>query len=138
MAADLPSFFEQYEWSCEQVDEQIWRASFATEWEEDFDLYVASSEDWIHFAISPFTPPPQPACAPQLHQTLLQLNQQIRLARLAIDEEGDVNLLADLPAASLDYPTFATAIDTLVHYTQRLGHELARTATEPGYHSPLF
>ncbi len=137
MTVQIPTLFDRYEWSYQQVDDGIWRTTFATEREEDFDLYVAHSDDWIHFAVSPFTPPPRQECTAQLYRALLQLNQQMRLVRFAMDADGDVNLLADLPAARLDYATFATVMDTLVHYTERLGYEMARTASEPGYRSPL-
>jgi hypothetical protein len=138
MATEIPAFFERYEWSYEVVDEEVWRTSFGTEREEDFDIYIARSAEWIHFAVSPFTPLPKQECLPQLHATLLQLNQQIRLARFAVDEDGDVNLLADLPVSAFDYSSFATAMDTLVHYTQRLSPEVTRTATEVNYHSPIL
>jgi hypothetical protein len=138
MPVDIPSFFERYEWSYEAVDEAIWRTSFGTEQEDDFDLYVALGDEWIHFAVSPFTPPPKEECIPQLQRTLLQLNQQLRLARFAVDEDGDVNLLADLPSPAFDYTAFATAMDTLVYYTHRLGRKLARTATEVGYYASVL
>jgi hypothetical protein len=138
MTATIPAFFDRYEWSYEAVDKAIWRTTFATEREEDFDLYVAHSDDWIHFAVSPFTPLPQSQCRPNLYKALVELNQQIRLARFGVDADGDVNLLVDLPAAIMNYDTFATVLDTLVYYTQQLAYELARTATEQGYQSPLF
>lgn len=138
MTIDVAALFERYEWSYEAVDDEIWRASFATDRDEDFDLYVASSDDWLHFAVTPFTPLPTPQCESQLYTALLQLNQQMRLARLAVDEDGDVNLLLDLPLVAVTEDTFAIAMDTIVYYTQELSRELARTATEVGYHSPLF
>lgn len=138
MTVDLPSFLDRYEWAYEQVDEAIWRASFATENDEDFDLYIAQGDDWVHFAVTPFTPLPDPACEAQLYTALLRLNGHLRLARFAVDEDGDVNLLIDLPQVGLDYVAFAVAMDTAVYYTQELSRELTRTATQPGYHSPRF
>jgi hypothetical protein len=138
MTADIPAFFERYEWSCTQVDEAIWLSSFASERDEDFDLYVARSEDWIHFAVSPLTPHPQAECREALYTALLRLNGSIRLVRLGVDDEGDIVLLADLPIAVVDFAAFAATLDTLVNYTQQLAHELTRTATQVGYRSPLF
>jgi hypothetical protein len=138
MTVDIPPFFERYEWSYAQVDDAIWQSSFATDRDEDFDLYVAQREDWIHFAVSPLTPRPLEECQEALHTALLQLNVSIRLVRFGVDDEGDVVLLADLPIAVVDYAAFAVTLDTLVYYTQQLAHELTRTATQVGYHSPLF
>ncbi len=138
MTVDIAALFERYEWTCEAVDDEIWRASFSTDRDEDFDLYIASSDDWLHFAVTPLTPLPTPECEAQLYAALLHLNQQTRLARFAVDEDGDVNLLLDLPLTGVDDATFAVAVDTIVYYTQRLAQELTRTATQPGYHSPLY
>ena len=138
MSPPISAFFERHEWSYEELDAEIWRTTFSSEEDEDFDLYVALSDDWMHFAVSPVTPLPQRDCQASLHAALLRLNQQITLARFAVDEDGDVNLLIDLPLEGLDYAQFAVAFDTLVDYTRRLGQELARVATRPGYQSPLF
>ncbi|MBX3000513.1 MAG: hypothetical protein KF893_18480 [Caldilineaceae bacterium] len=138
MTVDIPAFFERYEWSYTPVDDAIWQSSFATDRDEDFDLYVAQREDWLHFAVSPLTPLPHVECQDALYTALLQLNSSIRLVRLGVDDEGDVNLLADLPATVVDYAAFAITLDTLVYYTQKLAHELTRTATQVGYRSPLF
>ena len=134
----IPEFFERYEWNCEEVEPGIWRAAFADEREAEYDLFVALAEDWLHFAVSPLTPRPKVECLGSLHETLLRLNQGLRLVRLAIDDEGDVALLADLPVDDLRYAHFAAALDALTGYTRHLAGELGRTATQPGYHSPLF
>ena len=134
----IPEFFKRYEWSCEEVEPGIWRASFADEREEEYDLFVAQTDDWLHFAASPLTPRPAAECVSSLHEILLRLNQSLRLARLALDDEGDVCLLADLPLDDLRYAHFAAALDALTGYTRQLAGELSWVATQPGYHSPLF
>lgn len=134
----IPAFFERYEWSCEEVEPGIWRAGFADEREEEYDLFVAETDDWLHFAVSPLTPRPVADCSASLHETLLRLNGGLRLARLALDDDGDVALLADLPRSELVYAHFAAALDALTGYTRQLAGELTRTATRPGYRSPLF
>lgn len=138
MSVDIPAFFERYEWSYTQVDEAIWLSSFASERDEDFDLYVAQREDWLHFAVSPLIPRPLEACEDALYAGLLRLNGSVRLVRFGVDDEGDVNLLADLPIAAVNFAAFAAVLDALVYYTQHLAHELTRTATQVGYRSPLF
>jgi hypothetical protein len=134
---NIPTYFKRYAWACEQVEDSIWRSTFTTEREEDFDLYVMLGEDWVHFAVSPFVPKPDSACQPRLFAALLRLNQQMRLVSFALDDEGDVNLLATLPRHGFAYRHFATTVDTLVSYTQSLAYDVARLATEPTYYSPL-
>ena len=128
---DIPTLFDRYEWGYETVDAGIWRSSFADEQDEEFDLYVAAGEDWLHFAVTPLTPAPTPECREKLTSLLLRLNQTLRLVRLAIDSDGDVSLLADLPIAQLSFTLFAATLDALIHYTRELGSVLARAATDP-------
>ena len=134
----IPEFFERYEWSCEEIEPGIWRASFADEREEEYDLFVAQTTEWLHFAVSPLTPRPKMECAISLHEIMLRLNQSLRLARLALDDEGDVALLADLPLEALQFAYFAAALDVLTGYARQLAGELSRVATQPGYRSPLM
>lgn len=138
MTQDILTFFDQYEWTAQQVDTNVWLSTFATQREEDFDLYVAAANDWVHFAISPFAPRPRPECVAALYQSMLELNQQMRLVRFAVDEDGDVNLLADLPQNDVSFAGFAAVLDTMVYYTEELAHEVARTATQVGYRSAKF
>ena len=128
---DIPALFDRYEWGYETGEAGIWRSSFADEQDEEFDLYVAAGEDWLHFAVTPLTPVPAPECREKLTSLLLRLNQTVRLVRFAIDGDGDVTLLADLPMAGLSFTLFAATLDALIHYTRELGSMLARTATDP-------
>ena len=128
---DIPALFDRYEWGYETVEAGIWRSSFADEQDEEFDLYVAAGEDWLHFAVTPLTPVPAPECREKLTSLLLRLNQSVRLVRFAIDGDGDVSLLADLPMAELSFTLFAATLDALIHYARELGSVLARTATDP-------
>jgi hypothetical protein len=137
MAVNIPAYFRRYDWACEQVDVAIWRSTFTTEREQEFDLYVMLGEEWVHFAVSPLVIAPLPATRERVYGGLLRLNQRLRLAHFAIDDAGDINLLAELPRRGFTFPHFATAMDALVAYTAALAHDLTRLASEPGFHSPL-
>ncbi len=130
---DISALFDRYEWGYETVESGIWRSSFADEQDEEFDLYVAAGEDWLHFAVTPLTPSPALECREKLTLLLLRLNQTVRLVRFAIDDDGDVMLLADVPIADLSFTLFAATLDALIHYTRELGSVLARTATDPRF-----
>ena len=130
---DIPALFDRYEWGFETVEVGIWRSTFADEQDEEFDLYVADGEEWLHFAVTPFTPAPAPECREKLTSLLLSLNQSLRLVRFATDSDGDVSLLADLPRADLSFTLFAATMDALIHYTRELAAPLGRTATDPRF-----
>jgi hypothetical protein len=134
----LEDYFARYGWAVEMPDEGIWRGSFAIERDEEFDLYVMANDEWVHFAVSPLVAAPDPACLGRLYAVLLRLNQQMRLVYFAVDEDGDVNLLAELPRPGFGYVHFASVLDALTAYTDALAYELQRTAHEPGYHSPVL
>ena len=133
MAVNIPELFDRYEWGYETVEAGIWRSSFADEQDEEFDLYVAAGEEWLHFAVSPITPTPIPECIEKLTSLLLRLNQSVRLVRFAVDGDGDVTLQADLPVEALSFSLFAATLDALIHYTRELGGALARAATDPSF-----
>ena len=135
---DIGTLFERLGWAYEELEPGMWRSAFSTEQEEDFDLYVLVAEDWVYFAVSPFLPPQASVDSARLQRSLLRLNQELHLARFALDSQGDVNLVADVPARLLHFPYFQQIVDMLVFYTGRLAGELRRVAADPEYHSPLF
>lgn len=135
---DISAYFNRYQWSYEQLEEQIWRTTFKVGASGDFDLFVMADTEWVHFAISPFCPRPDPACHGRLCAALLTLNQQMQLANFGLDEDGDVNLLANMPTRFLSYALFETVMQALVYYTDTLASEVARTATDPTYHPALL
>jgi hypothetical protein len=135
---NLPGYFHQYAWASEQLEENLWRSSFTVAEELDFDLYVMLGEELIHFAVSPFVVQPEPVCRARLYEGLLRLNQQMQLAYFALDEEGDVNLLASLARGGSSYRLFALTMDRLVGYTEALAQDVARLAKEPHFYSPMI
>lgn len=158
MSATIPigDYFAATDWCAERLEDGFWRAAFATDelpdleqFEEfvqggfgslvevEHDLYVMADAEWVHFAVSPFTPRPTPACAGRLYEALLLLNQKMVLAHFGVDAEGDVNLLVDLPVAGFERTHFAATLTLLVEYTQTLALELSRLAVDPAYRSRI-
>lgn len=135
--SNIAALFDQHGWAYETLDDNLWRSTFFTENEEEFDLYVMAVEDWVHFAVMPFLPPIPEAQAARLHSAMLKFNQQMRIARFALDADGDALLIADAPAHRLNEGAFAQIIDTLVSYTEHLSIELRRLAADSAHASLL-
>jgi hypothetical protein len=134
---EIGSLFAQQGWPCEEVEPYTWHTTFGGAQGERYDLYVLAADEWLHFAVSPLLPQRPPPEAAWLHQVLLLLNQEMRLARLALDADGDVNLLADLPLAALTPTAFGQVIEVLAFYAAALAPELRRLAADPLYTFPF-
>lgn len=135
---EIAALFDQYEWAAEMVEPGIWRASFTTERDMDYDLYVMAAEGAVRFAVTPFVTRPDPACEGRVGALLLKLNPQIPYAYFGVDGDGDIMLLTDLPASLLNFEGFAAVVDALAQVTNALAYEIGRVAHEPGYHSALL
>ncbi len=135
---DVGRLFEQNDWGYTAVEAGVWRTTFAVSSDEEFDLYVVLADDWLHFAVSPLLTTGALTNPARFQRTLLKLNQELRMARFALDADGDVNLLADLPLDLVDAARFGQVLDLLVFYADRLAADLRRVAVDPNFHSPLF
>lgn len=138
MTINIPNYFKRYAWTYEQVDSQIWLSTFSSEFEDEFDLYVSLGDEWVHFAVSPFLPRPEASQQAYIYAILLRLNQQMRLVHFAVDEDGDINLLVELPVHSFVYAHFVAAMDALVYSAQTLARDLGRMVQDPKFRSPLI
>jgi hypothetical protein len=134
----IADFFEQYEWTAEEIEADVWRSTFTSEAEEDFDLYVMAAAEWIHFAVSPLVHIGDAEARPRLSAALLRLNQQIKVVRLGLDDQGDLNLVADAPRARFDFGDFALILDLLTEYASALAYEVQRSVDDENYFSPLL
>lgn len=127
--ADLAAYYAGAGWPAEELEPGVWRSTFADEAGAVYVLYVLAANDWIHFAVSPLLRAGQGG--PDLPPALLRLNQALRLARLALDDDGDINLLADLPAAHTDAALFAQTLELLAAYTNELALQLTAHSLNP-------
>jgi hypothetical protein len=125
---NLVAYFHHAGWPAEEIEPGVWHSTFAGDTDAPYHLYVLAADEWIHFAVSPLLPGAvqgvAAGAAGDLHTALLRTNQGLRLARLALDDDGDVNLLADLPAAHASAALFAETLDLLAAYAGELGLQL--------------
>lgn len=68
--------------------------------------------------------PESEVLATRLYRRLLELNQELMMAKLSIDDDLDVILSVEYPAAELDRSEVADAIRVLAHYANELVDEL--------------
>lgn len=134
----IEEYLARYGWTGERLDEATWRSAFAGEDEADHDLYIMASEHWLHFAVSPLFRRPTPENRVRLYSLMLRINQGLPACSLAVDDDGDVNLVATIPIIDLRYAQFEQLLDTLVQVTADLAHELERIGLNANYGSVRF
>lgn len=77
--------------------------------------YIQCGEHWLVLSLLPvLSSKTQPS--PELPRRLLLLNRDMRIAKFALGDSGEVVLCAELPTESLDFPEFADAVERLVKY----------------------
>lgn len=133
---DITACFRHYGWTCEEVDPGVWHSTFAVETDGEpgdvYDLYVLAADDWVQVAVSPLYATSFVAVPERLLSFLLHTNQDLRLARLALDADGDVNLLADLPAPHINAELFGQVLELMAYYASELAPQLRSLDGEPG------
>src|SRR5215212_6643191 len=121
---DIAAYFRHYDWSCEEVEPGVWHSTFAIPAGDPYDLYVLAADDWVQIAVSPLFITTLGDITERLPTVLLHLNQDLRLARLALDADGDVNLLADLPAEHINIALFGQVLELMAYYASELAPQL--------------
>lgn len=133
---DIAACFGHYGWTCEEVDPGVWHSAFTVETGREpgdvYDLYVLAADDWVQLAVSPLYAPSFGVVPERLLSFLLHTNQDLRLARLALDADGDVNLLVDVPAQHINVEMFGQVLELLAYYTSELGPQLRSIGGAPG------
>jgi hypothetical protein len=129
---DIAAYFRHYGWTCEEVEPGVWHSTFTIETGDSYDLFVLAADDWVQIAVSPLFPTSIGDVTERLQSVLLHVNQDLRLARLALDGDGDVNLLADLPAEHINMAMFGQVLELMAYYANELAPQLRQVAAEAG------
>ena len=132
--SNLAAFFEQANWPAAEVEPDVWHCAFTGPSGAAYHLYVLAADDWLHFAVSPLLHAAElaqieNAGSGPLPPALLRANQALRLARLALDDDGDINLLADLPAAHTNAAFFTETLELLAGYADELASPLRQASS---------
>jgi hypothetical protein len=118
----VEEFLRRDGWHFERVADgnvPTWRSGFRGE-VAPFRFYVRLTENWVFFIISPFVlPPKSKSAAAELYRRLLRLNQDMTLAKFALDNDEDIVLTVEFPTESIDYSEFKDALDVLSYYADR-------------------
>lgn len=88
-------------------------------------FFIQCSEHWVLLSMLPMLA--ASAWRPDdLGHRLLAANREMRVAKFAIDKNGDLVLCAELPTESLDYSELVDAVARMVQYARLFDVELMR------------
>lgn len=119
-ADEIPGFFNTYGWDFEPAGEGLFRTGFVGD-TGHYEVWIRVTEAWVFFTIQPFVE----RRAGRAHgletlRLLLSANHEASMAKLTLDEEGDVVLTVELPCDGFAYLHFADALSALSHYADVL------------------
>lgn len=113
---DICTLFDRYGYKYHQQDEQTLLVGIRGT-HADFTLGARLDQSWLTLSIVRSFSHIPTEWREKVYAYLLQLNYQITFARFAVESNGDIALLADLPAQDPpDYALFAMAVDLLTFY----------------------
>ena len=81
-------------------------------------FFVQCTENWVLLSILGLLAP-DAFRAVGFNRRLLAANRDMRVAKYALDENGEVVLCAELPTESLDPPELADAVERMVSLARR-------------------
>lgn len=112
-------------WPCDRISGDTWRSHFQGR-NAAFPFYVRlDPKGYVCFVIVPFVKSPEdPERSSALYRRLLELNQQLLMAKFSIDDDLDVVLSVEHPSGELDRSEFDDALDVLSYYADRHYEEL--------------
>jgi hypothetical protein len=83
--------------------------------DDDVDFFLRNTTNWILLKIVPAIHPTA-ARPSDVARRLLAVNRDIRLAKFAMEDDGDIALAAELPTESLDPSELRDVIERMRRY----------------------
>ena len=92
-----------------------------------FEVYLTITRSWSYFQLSILPAPPKstdPGEQAALFEYMLGVNQVLYLAKLGLNDAGQIVLMADLPTQELDFDRFRLITRLLAQYVDLYAREI--------------
>ncbi|MCC6554776.1 MAG: YbjN domain-containing protein [Polyangiaceae bacterium] len=123
---EIRACLEREGWPVEVISDVTMRSRFQGS-KRAFQLFVHLEPPYVTFAVIPFVRmPPEMEAADLVARRLLRLNREINMAKLSVDEDGDVVLSVEYRIADLDPSEVRDAVDVLSFYAEKHHAEVQR------------
>lgn len=125
MIEQIKSYLRNRHWECQEIDDWTLASGFTSPLpsgeDHGFPLYAMIIEDmfgdaYIRLVIVPYIERPAQGYPLSLSESIQHVNHDLSWAKLAMDEDGDMELLLDIRASELDEAQFDTAMQLLADY----------------------
>lgn len=135
----LESLLTEYGWTFESVADNHWSTGFQGE-QRLFPLTIRLSETCVSFEVRPLVEAPLDAGQwPELSRDLLELNERMQLAKVAVTSHGEVSLSCQVLVAGFDFEMLTRILGILGYYADEIAPEIAhRLATAADPERPVF
>lgn len=121
----LENYLQQYGWAYEKNDSTSMVAKFVGESSDtEFNVLFRVSEHWLSITVLPFLPKPPDEHEQEVTKKICVLNYDLKLAKLAMSNEGYIILSIELPLSNINSELFSASLDILTYYADELFPEL--------------
>ena len=128
----IKGWLQSFGWQYIAIDESTLRIFRSPG--DDVAFFLRNTTNWILLKIVPAIHPS--AQRPyDIARRLLAVNRDIRLAKFAYEDDGDVALAAELPTESLDAPELRDAIERMSRYVEHYRSYLSILPPPMGSHT---
>jgi hypothetical protein len=105
-------------WPVDVVSDATMRSRFRCG-ERIYPVLIHLDPEHVSFAVIPFARLPEDESGDAMADRLLEINREMNMAKLSVDEDGDVVLSVEYPASDLDPSEVRDAIDVLSFYAEK-------------------
>lgn len=125
MLTQVQSFLHSRQWEFQELDEDTVLTGFTSPLpdgqDHGFPLFIMLVQDtfgdpYVRLVIVPYVEQPPEGYSDDVWLRIAGMNHDMAMLRFAIDADGDLELLVDIPSTQLDQASFNTVMQLLADY----------------------
>lgn len=127
-------YLQKYGWSFHDGDdENTWIAGWQGE-THAFPLVIELCDTWLSMTVSPLMNLGVDWNSwPEISRILLEMNNDCKLVKLGIDENGEISLSLQFFTEEVPYEEFSDGLGVIGYYTEQIYEELSHLLSEVGF-----
>lgn len=130
----LESMLQEYGWTFEPAGENTWRTGFQGE-QRLYPLAIRLTQTCISFEVRPLIDLTLDAVhSPVLSRELLELNEKLQLAKVAVNEGGEVSLSCQVLVSGFDAEKLGRVLGILGYYADEVAPEIYHRLAAYGFY----